>query len=383
VKLLIFSHACVTPINQEFFSEVEQQTGWDLTLVAPSSWKSEYGVRHLKRWRSFDGQLIGRPVLASGNVPLHVYCARLAPIFREVKPDAVYVHHEPYGAATAQIYWTNAQTIEAPIGFFTWQNIQKEYPIPFRYTEQWVYRQSAFAISGSVSARDVLHTKGYDGPLDIAPAGIDPTIFFRRNPDPLVRTELGARDSDLLVGFVGRLVPEKGLLTLMEALARCRDLPIQLALIGDGPQAHELDRRARDLNLQDRLIRRGYVPHTDIARYLASFDVLTIPSETQPNWKEQFGRVIIEAMATGTPVLGSNSGEIPHLIERTGGGWSVPERSADALASRLRHIANMPEERIDRADAGHDYVHANYTHAVLARSFADTIRNAVHSPAPA
>lgn len=321
--------------------------------------------------------------MVSGNVPLHVYRARLAPIFRDVNPDAVYVHHEPYGAATAQIYRANATTVQAPIGFFTWQNIEKQYPIPFRYTEQWVYQQSAFAISGSASARDVLRAKGYDGLLDIGPAGIDPNIFFRQEPDADIRAEFGAQDGDLLLGFVGRLVQEKGLLTLLDALAQCRDLPIRLAMIGDGPQADELDQRARERGLQDRVVRRGYVPHTDIARYLASFDVLTIPSETQPNWKEQFGRVIIEAMATGTPVLGSDSGEIPHLIDRTGGGWSVPERSADDLAAMLRHIVASPGERHTRADAGHDYVHATYTHAALARSFADTVRAAVHPPVTA
>ena len=340
-------------------------------------------MRHLERWSGFEGQLIGRPVLASGNVPLHVYRARLAPIFREVRPDAVYVHHEPYGAATAQIYRANARTVQAPIGFFTWQNIEKEYPIPFRYTEPWVYRQSAFAISGSASARGVLRAKGYDGPIDIGPAGIDPAIFFRQDSDAGSRAEVGAQHGDLLLGCVGRLVPEKGLLTLLDALAQCRDLPIRLALIGNGPQAEELDRRTRDLGLQNQVVRRGYVPHTDIARYLATFDVLTIPSETQPNWKEQFGRVIIEAMATGTPVLGSDSGEIPHLIARTGGGWSVPERSADDLAAMLQHIVASPDERRDRAAAGHDYVHSTYTHAALARSFADTVRAATQPTVPA
>ena len=80
----------------------------------------------------------------------------------------------------------------------------------------------------------------------------------------------------------------------------------------------------------------GYIPHDEAARYLASFDVLVLPSETQPNWKEQFGRVVIEAMACGTPVVGSDSGAIPRLIESTGGGLIFHEGVPQHLADQLR-----------------------------------------------
>ena len=70
----------------------------------------------------------------------------------------------------------------------------------------------------------------------------------------------------------------------------------------------------------ERLTFLGYVPHEDVPSYLAHLDLVVLPSETQPNWKEQFGRILIEAMACGTPVLGSDLAEIPSVIRTTGGG---------------------------------------------------------------
>ena len=68
------------------------------------------------------------------------------------------------------------------------------------------------------------------------------------------------------------------------------------------------------LPISGQVLQIGFVPHEETPRYLAAFDLLVLPSETQPNWKEQFGRVIVEALACGVPVIGSDSGEIPNLV---------------------------------------------------------------------
>lgn len=377
MKLLVVSHACVTATNQEFFAEVERQTGWSLTLVAPSTWAGEYGERHLERWPGFSGTLIPIPVWGSGNVPLHVYRSTFSRLLQDEDPDAIYMHHEPYAAATAQVYWANRRTVQAPIGFFTWQNLHKRYPFPFRYTEQMVYRQSTFAISGSESATAILRAKGYDGRLAVIPAGIDPSNATHGPVDPGVRHALGAAENDVLFGYLGRLVPEKGLLTLLDALDRMDSPNVKLALIGEGPHSRALDAAVERLGMQGRVLRHPYVPHTEAPQYLRAFDALVLPSESQPNWKEQFGRVIIEALACGTPVVGSDSGEIPHLIHRTGGGWVFPEGNVNALSETMNIVARHPADRRKRGTAGQAVVHSTYTHAALASPFADTIAESV------
>jgi len=370
MNLLVVSHACVTPINQAFFAAVERISGWQLTLVTPSRWKSEYGVRVASRWPEFEGELRSIPVWGSGNVPLHVYRTFFLSLLREVDPAAIYVHHEPYGLATAQVYIANRMSVDRPIGFFTWQNIAKQYPVPFRQMEQMVFRQSHFAISGSESACAVLEEKGYGGPAAIIPAGIDPDQFTDVNR---VDRPPDLPEASCLIGFVGRITEEKGLKTLIEALSHVRELPWHLVLIGTGDLAERLKNKARRLGLDERLTFLGYVPHEDVPSYLAHLDLVVLPSETQPNWKEQFGRILIEAMACGTPVLGSDSGEIPNVIRTTGGGRVFAEQDVADCAAQLRVLIQRPALRDELSETGQSHVYENFTHEALARKFVATV----------
>lgn len=373
MTLLVVSHPCVTPVNQAFYAEVERQTGWDLTLVGPASWEGEYGTRTLERWPAFEGDLRPIPVWFSGNVPLHVYRSLFVSLLREVAPDAIFLHHEPYAAATAQVFLANRLSVQCPIGFFTWQNIEKTYPFPFRRLERMVYRQADYAVSGSESARAVLRRKGYAGSVSLIPAGINPERYAHSDstPDALTRD-----DASVLIGFVGRIVEEKGLDTFLDALAQIRPLPWHFVLIGEGDFTDALQQQAERLGLRDRLTVLGYVDHAKIPRYLSTLDLVVLPSETQPNWKEQFGRILIESMAAGTPVLGSDSGEIPHLIERTGGGRSFAEGDPDACAAVLAEMIRDESLRNRLGTQGRDSVLDHYTHETLARSFIETIKDA-------
>jgi len=380
MKLLVVSHACATSINQEFFAEVERRSGWSLSLVAPARWRDDYGtMRPLERGPSFQGTLHPVPVWLNGNVPLHVYRSSFRSLLRAVRPDAIYVHHEPYAAATAQIYLANRAWHGCPIGFFTWQNLNKTYPMPFRQSEQMVFRQSAFAFAGSESATSVLRAKGYDGPATLLPGNVNPEMH---KPDPTadaLRAEWDLPSDAVVLGFMGRVSRVKGLSTLLQALARIDGLPWHLVVVGDGEYADDFRAEATALGLANRVHCTGYVPHTEAPRYLSLFDVLVLPSETQPNWKEQFGRVLVEALACGTPLVGSDSGEIPYVIRRTGGGMVAPESNVAAWADALRQMITDPARRDRYAKDGRTTVLSEYTDTRLAQQFIDTIQQATAS----
>jgi len=101
--------------------------------------------------------------------------------------------------------------------------------------------------------------------------------------------------------------------------------------------------------------------HDAMAPAYARLDVLVLPSHTTPTWKEQFGRVIVEALSCGVPVLGSDSGEIPWLIGLTGGGLVFPEGDVGALAARLRELRESPQLRERLADSGRAAVQSMFT----------------------
>ena len=378
MKLLVVSHPCVRPVNQQFYAAVERLTGWTLTLAAPARWRDEYGViEGLERWPSFRGALRSIPVWLPGHIPLHLYRARLTSLFREVNPDVVYVHHEPYAVATAQAYLANAHSLGRPIGFYSAQNIVKRYLPPFRWTEQMVYESSSFAFPVSHSVEETLRAKGYRAEATVLPLAVNPELYAPQPDRSALRDQWCRRSDEVVLGYVGRLAEEKGIKTMFKALNQLGDVPWRQVMVGVGEDEAEYRALADTLGIAERIEWCGYVAHTEVSRYLSAFDVLVLPSETQANWKEQFGRVLIEAMACGTPVVGSDSGEIPYVIGHTGGGIVFPEQRPDRLAQCLREMILNPQDRERLASMGRSSVLECYTEDVLAERFATIIERAL------
>ena len=118
------------------------------------------------------------------------------------------------------------------------------------------------------------------------------------------------------------------------------------------------------------------MPHEQVARYLNTLDTLALPSLTTPTWKEQFGHVLIEAMACGVPVIGSSSGAIPELIGDAG--LIFPEGDIAALRAAIISLQTNLCQRSELARAGRKRVLEHYTHdriaAANAEFFAQVLR---------
>src|SRR5262249_36913870 len=138
------------------------------------------------------------------------------------------------------------------------------------------------------------------------------TDTFRPLEAASLKEQLKLR-GDRIVGFVGRLVPEKGLHVLLAAMKR---LPshVECLIIGDGPMRAELELWSSLPELSGRIHLIDPINPHELVNYLNCMDVLALPSLTAPHWKEQYGRIIAEAMACGVPVVGSDSGAIPEVI---------------------------------------------------------------------
>jgi L-malate glycosyltransferase len=284
----------------------------------------------------------------------------------------IYVQHEPYAVATFQLYLANALTIRKPIAFFTWQNIQKRYPFPFHQMEGWVLNQTQVMFPGSQSASAVFRQKGYQGKIVQLPGSVDPTLYAP-HPGAASLKSQWCQPGEIAIGYLGRIVEEKGLKTLLYALKSIESLPWKLIMVGAGEYETEFNQIAQELQLTDRIVLLGFVPHVEAPKYLSAFDLLVIPSETRPNWKEQFGRVIIEAIACGTPVIGSDSGEIPYLIEATQGGLTFPEGNTTALAIQLDRLISDATLRTTLAHQGRTNVIAKYANNTIVAYFIQAI----------
>lgn len=372
-RVLVVSHSCANPVNQQVYRELQRQTGWEFTILLPEVWKDEFGNRlRPAALPRFNVELAEAPVWPSGNIILHAYWLNLRRLLGSGEFDVIYVNHEPYAIATAQVCWANSRSRRIPFGFYSCQNLEKNYPAPFYWMERLVYRSSAFAFPITNEVARVLRKKGFEGALTVCPLPFDPTLYRKRS-EAERREAIPRNNGEIVIGYVGRIVEQKGLRTLVEALAKLPRLGWKLTVIGTGPFEATFDQLVHERGLTDRVVRLGFVPHDVTPRFLAALDILVLASETRPNWKEQFGRVIVEAIACGTPVIGSDSGEIPTLINASGGGRIFPERNATALAGQLREMIGNGKLRKACADAGHSWAVNNVSLSAVASLMARAI----------
>jgi glycosyltransferase involved in cell wall biosynthesis len=140
------------------------------------------------------------------------------------------------------------------------------------------------------------------------------------------------------VGFVGRLIPHKGVDVLLEAVAG--DPRMSVEVVGAGPEADRLAGEAARLGLADRAVFHGHVDEDALPGTYPRFDVLAVPSVPMPGWLEQFGRVVVEAQASGVPVVASASGALPDVVGEEG--LLVPPRDPAALRAALGRLLDEP-----------------------------------------
>ncbi|MBN1641887.1 MAG: glycosyltransferase family 4 protein [Anaerolineae bacterium] len=355
MRVLMVSKACVHGIYQRKLEEIAA-LGVELTVVVPPGWRDERGWLPLERAHTAGYRLLVLPMALNGSFHLHVY-PQLRWAIAESRPQIVHIDEEPYNLATWQAMRL-ALRAGARALFFSWQNIERRYPPPFSWLERWAFRQTDYAIAGNHDAVRVLRAKGYRGPVRVIPQfGVDPALYGGAEP---------ATDT-FAIGYVGRLVPEKGIEDLLRAAA---GLPGRwvLRMLGSGPDRERLSRVSDALGIADRVVFEGQIASSAVPDYLAQLQALVLPSRTQPNWREQFGRVLIEAMASGVPVIGSDSGEIPNVIGEAG--LVYPEGDVDALRHHLRTLVENGTLWRDLARRGRQRVQAHYTQAQVA---ADTV----------
>jgi glycosyltransferase involved in cell wall biosynthesis len=349
-RLLAVSHPSVVSVNQEVYRELIDR-GWQVKIVLPGLWRSEYDQRDFapQVLAGMEDVLLRERVALRGYPQRHLYLARCGAIAARLRPDVAFVEAEPFSFAATQ--WSLALARHGvPFGVQCAENIDRRLPAPVRLMRSRVLHKAVFVAARSQSAARLARAWGARGEVEFAPHAVPgwPSAGGRA---------AGEHARPFTVGYAGRLVASKGLADLLAAVRRLPE-PVELVLIGDGELRGELEGQpipgSRVRVLSD-------LSHEQMAEGYARMDVLALPSRTTPTWKEQFGRVIVEALWCGVPVVGSDSGEIPWLIELTGGGLVFAEGDVARLAEQLERLRADPALRERLAAAGRAKVEQLFT----------------------
>lgn len=341
MKVLLIDKNLVEPIHRTKWRHLAEIPGVHLQGLAPAVWRENFRTIQCTP-RPEDGFPIATlPVGWMGYENRGFYRGDLNGVFQSCSPDVVIAFEEPYSFFAAQCMLASRELPHRPpVALHSWDNLsdRRHYPYApsrlYAWIERWVMRRAnQLWCANSDAVR--LYETAYPGQVRLLHFGLDLDRFGPRHLD---RSGEAARGFS--IAFAGRLLPMKGIDTLLRAVASLPD-DVTLTLIGGGPLREELEDLVAELGLRGRVEFETAIASDEMPRRLAGFDALVLPSRTTRRWKEQFGKVLVEAMASGIPVIGSSSGAIPEVVDDAG--LIFPEGDASILAEQLGRLRSDPE----------------------------------------
>ena len=367
MRLLVVGHPFLVAYNQKKYAVMKQlDPKLRLRLLVPS--------RGRERFDPTDCQV--NPALSAEEVvPLKTWPARghmthlhnparIAAILRDFQPDVIHIDPgEPQALLTVEtIAMQRVYASDAVVTLFTVDNLLRRRRFPLNTLKSrlraYSLRRVAAVLCCNQRAAELLKVEArFDGIVDVLPQyGLDVTEH-QPGTEPGLRAELGLMER-LVVGHVGRQVPEKGLRLLIEALSRLRSYPWKLLLVGGGPLENEMRRRST-AEFPGRIVFVPAVPYEKVTRYLRCVDIFVLVSYATSSWAEQFGLTLAQAMMLGIPSIGSSSGAIPEVLGP--GGLIAEEGNIDELTHALKTLFDSAVRRERLGALGREFALKHYT----------------------
>lgn len=351
LRILTIGHSYCVAMNRALVRQVARDPELEVTVAAPAYFHGDLRPIQL------EPEPAGSPLRVVGlntrfSRFIHYFSydgAALKKLIHEGEFDVVHAWEEPYVFAGYQIARA-LKNSPARFCFRTAQSYVKRYPWPFSHFERAVLQRAQGWIAGASLVREAMLQKGFPQStgrilnLAVDSAQFQPISAAARAS---VLDELGLQPP--VVGFIGRLTQAKGLDVLMQAMEKVGARPWSLLLLGSGDYQPKLQKWAAENGWSGR-VKVLLVKHGDMPRYVAAMDLLAAPSQTMKNWREQFGRMVIEAFACGVPVIGSDSGEIPFVIGDAG--VVVGETDVTGWARAIGELLDDPQRRAELGAAG-------------------------------
>lgn len=376
MRLLVIGHTYLTAFNQSKYIEMKRQCSeLQIKILTPRTIQHTFGLYHREVAKELTGDEvvdIGHFNFAKSHMTYVLAPFKLASILRAFRPDRVHIEEDPYSAVGVEaVTMIRLLCPDTKISFFVWDNLARTPQFPLNLIkwalDKYSLTKADLVVCGNAEGAALVREKrGFTGKTAVLPQlGLNPDNYLDPQRGQAKKKELRVPDGSVLIGYVGRLVLEKGLLHLLQALEQLKDLPWSLLILGSGPLEPEVI-RAKEI-FGERLIFQKAVPHSEVPLYIQALDLLVLPSFSTPAWKEQFGIVLAQAMLAGIPCIGSSSGAIPDVIGP--GGIIFVEKDVADLRLKLKEMLSSEMLRKKLSSAAREYALKNYTHAAVALAY--------------
>lgn len=354
IDILAISTASVTAINRNIYIELVSR-GWKVEMVIPET----YPLTAAKTIPAQPAR-VNDPVIhflkLKGSNPRTFYFPGLKTLIDTIQPKVILIESDPVSYMAV-----HAGRLAVARGVFLWslscENLSFDVidtlkrrgvrSLPTSLVKKCLYWFAKNSINTVFTINNdgtlLFQRKGYSH-VEKIPLGFDPSVFYPNNESrERIQKQLNIRYP--VIAYFGRLVEEKGVHLLVEALGKIKHLDWHFMLDKFSYESNPYHQRIQGLiDTYDLSARIIYIEadHYQVAAYMNASDVVVVPSVSTAKWKEQYGRVVPEAMACGNLVITSSAGALPELVEECG--IVIEEANVDQLAQALENYVVAPFE---------------------------------------
>ncbi len=370
IRVLITWHAATESLYRKLIAELVLK-GVTVKAIIPAWWDEGGKKTVFEKTQHDNYEIMSVPTMFTNHIRAFFYPDVLR-IYREIadfKPDIVHIMEEPFSLAAfeflmiSKLLKPQVKTI-----LYSFENIDFKQKFPYSYFQSNNLKNADAITVVPAESVAIWENRGFKRKIYVIPLGFDTTLYEKNigiNMPDLIHS---AKDA-FKIGYAGRLTPEKGIESLLKAVSilKHRGNNCVLFVAGGGGHKSVLQKKAAELGINDLVFFIDALGQREMPAFYNSLDVFVLPSLTSTRWKEQFGRVIIESMASKTPVIGSSSGEIPAVIGNAG----LVFREGDAvnLAGTIQKLMDDKVLRAELSLAGHKKAYEKYTWSGVAESY--------------
>ncbi len=371
LRIAVVSHACAVGVNRVAWQAMVEHYGVEVTILAPRRWRTAEGRVFELEPTGGPARVVGLTVLGWGHPIVHLWPGLVRALV-SLRPHVVFLDEEPYSLPAVQLVLARKR-LRSALVVYAKQNVFKRYPPPFGWAERHLLQSADWMVAVAPPSRQVLEAKGCQAPVSVVPHAIDVRLYTPGDGQAL-RRRLGMTGP--VVGYMGRLVPEKGVIDLLAAAARLaqRGRRCNVLIVGSGPERRRL-RDYAERHLPGAVQFVGPVPHDQSPDYYRCMDVLVLPSRDAAHWREQLGRTLLEALACGIPVVGSDGGSIPGVIAATAG-KVFRQGDVEDLARAIETLLADEGLRRELAERGRERVVREFSAEAIAGKLYEVARRA-------
>ncbi len=357
MRVLIVNSMFASAVYRECANALGLIPGVELTMLTVDEWKMN---GRPMRFDALDANAPFATVIGKaswrGYENRGFYRSGIVRAFLLSRPDVLFIMEEPFSVFAAEILLLKTLLAPSiPVVFFTWNNLsfsQFDYRPSFFYrnVSRFTLQRMDYALTANLAGVQVLHDASFFKPIKTVGYGVDTKRYSISSESArnAIRESLNISPDVMVIAYVGRMLDMKGVDLLIEAFAMLRKKhktkKTILLLLGSGEAEQSLMDLVKKNDLLSDVRHIPSVPHQDVPNYMQALDILVLPSRRKGMWAEQFGRVLVEAMAAGKIVIGSSSGAIPEVIGD--GGFIFPENDSNALADCLIQSLSLNAEEM-------------------------------------